>query len=394
MPAESSACANTNLRKSCKSLNQSLLGDQSEDSVRIREESDAEVLASLRENLAAAFAKVLTPLVGVLLFSYLFSMGLGPFLFYSLPQGLEAAAEQVAALPVSVFMVINFQIPFGVNVGLFFVVLWLLYVAAFALAWVDTPGFPSSLRDLSLSHLTVTRSNYLVILPLFASVMFVGVVFLQALQESVGVQTGGISFESPMLGFLAVSYAPFVEEFSYRITTLGLLDGLHLSWKMRRIGTNDGDRSTIRLLILTMWKPERAKQSLGLNTIQGNGIRDGISRFEWVVLMVTSGAFGAVHYLFGGGWDIGKISTAMISGLAMGLVYLRYGAYAPILLHWFFNYYFGAFDLASQVQLAGFDLVAFGVEFLNLGVGTLLAVVLIISFFTRVLALKRRMKQS
>lgn len=321
-------------------------------------------------------------------------MGLGPFLFYSLPQGLEAAAEQVASLPVSVFMVINFQIPLGVNVGLFFVVLWLLYVAAFALAWVDTPGFPSSLRDLSLNRLTVTRSNYLVILPLFASAVFVAVVILQALQESVGVQTGGISFESPMLGFLAVSYAPFVEEFSYRITTLGILDGLHLSWKMRRIRTNDGDRSTIRLLILTMWKPERAKQSLGLNTIQGHGIRDGISRFEWVVLIVTSGAFGAVHYLFGGGWNIGKISTAMISGLAMGLVYLRYGAYAPILLHWFFNYYFGAFDLASQVQLAGFDLVAFGVEFLNLGVGTLLAVVLIISFFTRVLALKRRMKQS
>jgi len=272
--------------------------------------------------------------------------------------------------------------------------LWLLYVGAFALAWADRPGFLDCMRDLSLNRLTVTRSNYLVILPLFASVMFVAVVFLQALQESVGVQTGGISFESPMLGFLAVSYAPFVEEFSYRITTLGLLDGLHLSWKMRRVSMNDEDRSAIRLLALTMWKPERAKQALGLKTIQSHGIRAGISRFEWVVLVVTSGAFGAVHYLSGGGWDIGKVSTAMISGLAMGLVYLRYGVYAPVLLHWFFNYYFGAFDLASQVQLAGFDLVAFGVEFLNLGVGILIAVVLIISFFMRVLGSKRRIKQS
>ena len=350
------------------------------------------MLASLRQNLAVALAKVLTLLVGVLLSSYFFSMGLGPFLFYSIPQGLEAAAKQVAALPVSVFMVINFEIPFGADVGVFFLALWLLYVCAFALAWVDRPGFLASLRDLSLNRLTVTRSNYLVILPLFASVMFVAVVFLQALQESVGVQTGGISFESPMLGFLAVSYAPFVEEFSYRITTLGLLDGLHLSWKMRRVRTNDERTSAIRLLALTMWKPERAKQALGLKTIQSHGIRVGISCFEWIILVVTSGAFGAVHYLSGGGWDIGKISTAMISGLAMGLVYLRYGVYAPILLHWFFNYYFGAFDLASQVQLAGFDLVAFGVEFLNLGAGILIAVVLVISFFTRVLGSKGPIK--
>jgi len=381
-----------NLTESCKSLGQALLGGQSEDSVRIREESDAEVLASLRQNLAVALAKALTLLVGVLLSSYFFSMGLGPFLFYSMPQGLEAAARQVAALPVSVFMVINFEIPFGADVGVFFFALWLLFVCAFALAWVDRPGFLASLRDLSLNRLTVTCSNYLVILPLFASVMFVAVVFLQALQESVGVQTGGISFESPMLGFLAVSYAPFVEEFSYRITTLGLLDGLHLSWKMRRVRTNDERTSAIRLLAITIWKPERAKQALGLKTIQSHGMRAGISRFEWVILVATSGAFGAVHYVAGGGWDIGKISTAMISGLAMGLVYLRYGVYAPILLHWFFNYYFGAFDLASQVQLARFDLVAFGVEFLNLGVGILIAVVLVISFFTRVLGSKGPIK--
>ncbi len=327
-------------------------------------------------------------LVVVLVSSYFFSMGLGLFLFYSTPQGVEASTEQMSVLPVSVFMVANFGIPVSVNLGLFFLVLWLLYAGAFLLAWRDTPGFLHSLRDLAQNRLVVRRSNYLVILPQLACVVLLVVVLLQALQESAGVQTGGISFESPMIGFLAVSYAPFVEEFSYRITTLGLLDGLYLMWKTRQLPADHPHRSAVSLLIRAIWNPEKAKQSEGVSTIQTNGIRKGLSRFEWLVLVITSGAFGAVHYLYGGGWEIGKISTAMLSGLAMGLVYLRYGAYAPILLHWFFNYYFGAFDLASQVGLPGFDFVGLGIQFLNFGVGALLAVVLIASFLVRVWALK------
>jgi hypothetical protein len=90
-----------------------------------------------------------------------------------------------------------------------------------------------------------------------------------------------------------------------------------------------------------------------------------------LLLVISSVAFGAAHYLAGGGWDIGKISTAALAGFAMGLVYLRYGAYAPILLHWFFDYYFGAFDLASQLNLAGLGLLSAGINILNIGAGAL-----------------------
>jgi len=326
----------------------------------------------LADGIAAVLKKILAALVVLLISSYFVSMGLGLFLIYAMPQGLDAASRQVAELPFSVLMNVNFRIPLGVSVGFFFLVIWLLYSGAFILAWFDRPSFPSSLR--SLSRPDVWRSNYLVALPQFASVLFVAVVFLQALQESAGVQTGGISFESPVLGFLSISYAPLVEEFSYRITTIGILDGLNHIWKMRRLPSNQGRISAIRLLMLNIWKPERAKEVLGYNTIRNDGVRRGISRFEWIVLVLTSGAFGAVHYLSGGGWEIGKISTAMLSGFAMGFVYLRYGVYAPILLHWFFNYYFGTFDLASQLNMAGSDSASFAVELLNLGTGALLVV--------------------
>ncbi len=339
------------------------------------------------------FKKLLACVVAVLLFSYFVSMGLGLFLLYALPEGLSSASREVAELPVGVFMIINFSIPLGVSVGFFFLMMWLLYLGAFTMAWLDKPSFPSSFRN-SIIRFDMFRSNYLVLLPQLASVLLVAVVLLQTLQESAGVQTGEISFESPILGFLAVSYAPLVEEFSYRITTVGLLDGLRLLSKARRSPPTREHKGAVHFLILTMWNPERAKEMLGFSTIQNDGLRRGIMPFEWLVLVITSGAFGAVHYLAGGGWEIGKISTAMLSGLAMGIVYLRYGAYAPILLHWFFNYYFAAFDVASQMNLAGASSMVLGVELLNLAVGTLLILVVIAASVARIWPFKHRRKGS
>ena len=104
-----------------------------------------------------------------------------------------------------------------------------------------------------------------------------------------------------------------------------------------------------------------------------------IGRLEFFTIIGSSLVFGLTHFLSGAGWEIGKISTAMVSGLALGLVYLRYGAYAPILLHWFFNYYFGAFDLASQLNVPGADVLGAGIQMLNLGTGILLAAALIVN---------------
>ena len=341
-------------------------------------------------NLTAAFTKILALLVVVVLSSYFFSMGLGLFLLYLQPQGVEFTTKQLTALPVSLFMVVNFAIPTGIRVGLFFLVLWLLYAGAFVLAWFDKPSFPSSLRNLVAARLDVMRSNYLAIMPQVSSIVLVAVVLIQTLQESVGVQTGGLPPEPPIPFFLSVSYAPVVEELSYRITTVGFLTGLYLLLKTRRFPWAGRQPRAVRILLMTMWKPEMAKRHLGVKTIQSSGVIGGISHFEWLLLSVTSLAFGTAHYIAGGGWEIGKISTAALSGFAMGFVYLRYGAIAPLLLHWFFNYYFGAFDLASALKLTGFDAVSGGIEVLNMGAGALFAIVLIGNFLAKVSTLLRR----
>ena len=346
--------------------------------------------SKLKTKLTAAFSKVLALLVVVVLSSYFFSMGLGLFLVYVQPQGVEFMTRQLTALPVSLFMVVNFAIPTGISVGLFFFVLWLLYAGAFVLAWFDRPSFPSSLRNLVAARLDMMRSNYLAIMPQVSSMLLVAVVLIQTLQESAGVQTGGLPPEPPILFFFSVSYAALIEELSYRITTIGLLNGLFLFLKTRKLPWGGGRPRAVRILLMTMWKPEMAKRHLGVKTIQSSGVVGGISHFEWLLLSVTSLAFGAAHYLSGGGWEIGKISTAALSGFAMGFVYLRYGAFAPLLMHWFFNYYFGAFDLASALKLGGFDAVSGGVEVLNIGAGALFVVVLIGNSRARLWTLVRR----
>lgn len=343
--------------------------------------------STLREEVGAAFRKVVVATVVTVLLSYIVSMGLGLFLFYGSSQGLDAASRLVADLPLSLFMIANFSIPMGAHVGVFFLAIWLLYAAAFFLAWSDSSGFPASVRE-TLDQASSTRSNYLVVLPQLATMVLVAIVLLESLQESAGVQTGGLSFENPVLGFLSISYAPFIEELSFRITTIGLVDGLYLVWRTRRHSQYGSTKGALRLLTIAIWKPERAKGLLGLPTIRDDGVR-GISWVEWVALAITSGAFGAAHYLYGGGWEIGKISTAMVSGLALGYVYLRYGAYAPVLLHWFFNYYFGAFDLASQLKVPGAGMLATGIDLLSFGAGTVFAAGLVVTYLARLSSVRR-----
>jgi hypothetical protein len=335
------------------------------------------------DRIFAAFRKVIWLLIVALLLSYFFSMALGLYAVFFVPQSIQTASERVFSLPLSVLMVANFQVPLGrlgTSLGGLLLVLWFLYVGAFTLAWVDRPSLASSLKD---GRLDIAHSNYIALLPQLACVVLVLVILLESLQESAGIPTGGLPTEAPVVQFVSLSYAPLMEEFSYRITTIGFIGGLFLLFKATRSQLSERRPSRVRILLLSMWKPEAAKELLGLRTIQTHGVVRGLLRSEWVLLVISSIAFGAAHYLAGEGWDIGKVSTAALAGFAMGFVYLRYGAYAPILLHWFFDYYFGAFDLASQLNLAGLGPLSVGINILNIGAGALFTLVFV------VLALRR-----
>lgn len=308
-------------------------------------------------------------------------MALGPVLLCLTDQGTRFMPELIATLPISLFVIVNFSVPILVSAGLFFAALWILYLCAFALAWKQRPGVDSSLRNCISGRFDALRSNYIVLMPCLTSMLLVVVIMLQSLQTSVGVQTGSIEFQNPFIGYLIVSYAPLVEELSFRITTIGAFGGLYLLWKTRQL-PHYARLGSVRIFLHYVWSPDSAKRLLRYDTIEDSGLRRGTLSWEWILLGVTSASFGLAHYLSGAGWEIGKISTALVSGLTLGFVYLRYGIYAPVLLHWYFNYYLGTYDLAHQLGVSVFGRMATGIEQLNIGVGIVMIVIFSLNYLS------------
>ncbi len=103
------------------------------------------------------------------------------------------------------------------------------------------------------------------------------------------------------------------------------------------------------MLPLAILWPDEAKRQARLPTIQKHGHR-GITLPEWIAAIATSAFFGLVHYISGGGWDVGKISSAATVGMALAVIYLWKGIHASILLHWFFNYYGYVWEVGEMVH--------------------------------------------
>jgi len=165
--------------------------------------------------------------------------------------------------------------------------------------------------------------------------LYVAVTVLHLLQESQGVPTGSIHYEDVFVAFFGLSYSAIIEEVGFRFTAIGIIFAVYLLLTKGRTSLKTLVQKLKWLFAAILW-PSRAKEMLGLGTVETLGFSKGMSLFEWVLLVSTSFIFGLLHYL--SGWGPGKITSAFISGLILGLAYLTYGAWASILLHWFFNY--------------------------------------------------------
>jgi hypothetical protein len=203
-------------------------------------------------------------------------------------------------------------------------------------------GFPGSVGKLF--------NNWLFAMPVITSMMLVAVIAIHIFQESQGIQTGDIPLPSNRFESLfELSYAAVIEEIGFRITPIGSFLIIYVFLARKKNEVKLSLRQRLKLFFTAAMFPEEAKKIAGIKTINDFGVRGGISLGEWAMILLTSIIFGLAHYLSGGGWEIGKATSASAVGLAMGLTYLMYGVQAPILLHWFFNYYTYALSFASEL---------------------------------------------
>lgn len=303
--------------------------------------------------------------------TYVLALGTSVVLLISTSVGKDLLGSQ-ARLVLGAFLVLPISTPVTFNSFGGFLGILAIYLACFAIALKTRGGFLQNLRELARG-LNRKIPSWLVVMPLGSSALLIVVIAITEIQDLLGVPTGNLSFPpSYSLGqqFYALAYSPLVEELTFRITALGLLVALRVAWLRPQTPTLELPKRTVRLLLLSFFFPDRAKTEAGLPNIISNGWR-GIHSSEWILLMMTSAIFGLAHILTNSGWQVGKVLTAALSGFALGLAYLAYGAYASILLHWFFNFYFEVYNLSRTLLGGVFDFLAGVVSLLTLSVGIL-----------------------
>jgi len=314
--------------------------------------------------------------------TYAASLIVGPIMFYTTSDGLTVASRHLHQLPIDVFTLLEIPVPLGVSFGVLFAGMWVIFVLCFIVAGLTKGGFYRSFTDVLYKPIALAKTNFLYLMPLVASGLLYATIFITQVQEAHGVQTGSLNFPpktSPYVILLNLAFAPLNEEFAFRITTIGIPVAIALLILFRTSPKLAGIKNKVGLILLTMFSPEMAKSKLGYRNVATNGLLHGITMPEWLLIFGSSFAFGAAHFLLGGGWDIGKVSTAFLAGFVFAIMYECYGAYADILMHWFFNYHFTVLDMASTAY--GGVMTAFGnlTEISALVGGVIIVIVFVIA---------------
>jgi membrane protease YdiL (CAAX protease family) len=299
-------------------------------------------MSPTREPFPGRYAVITIALPSVLL--YFLTLVLGIVLLFFSPLGGEMMnAYSVQHLE---FFFMFFRIPLTLNLFTPTVLALSVYVACFVVAWFGHGSYLSSLTNLRIR--TARIPNWLLVMPLITSALLLVVVLITWLQDINGIPTGNLILPPASL-FSSLSTSPISEELNFRITTLGLIVAIRsiLFWRVQG--------SIPKRLVYSFLSPDLAKTNAGLDSVASTGLRNGIHWSEWIMLLLSSAVFGYAHIATGSSWEIGKVTTAAVAGFVMGLAFLVYGAYASILVHWFFNYYTQvswigtlAFDPSSQ----------------------------------------------
>lgn len=178
-----------------------------------------------------------------------------------------------------------------------------------------------------ISTVTLTNTSLVIIL------------IIQFIQEKFGVETGEIKVENELVKYVSIAIAPLIEEVGFRLFLIGLILVLITIALLKK------KNITLKEIINFLIFPIKAREKI--NIYYGKDIL----KKPLIILIISSGIlFGSVHYFYGGGWEIGKISTATIAGLLLGYLYVKFGIDSSILSHYTFNHFFMTYYYYSKIN--------------------------------------------
>lgn len=302
------------------------------------------------EEVEAKF-KVLTKFfllsfIVVMLLSYLIAMALGPLISFFTESGSEVANRPIQF---DFFIVgLPYSIPLEFNAGLGFIACWIIYLSAFFASYVSGEKFHQLVRKQEYRYSDLTK-NFLFSMPIIMSLLYTALVTIVLLLLVLGIPPGStmVSEEPHQLTmFFYLTYSPITEEIGFRLIPIGLLTVINLAVVARK--SVSPKAKFLKIFALGFLFPDKAKEMALTKSSHRFGFLKGITFLEWTGIIFTSVLFGFAHYYFGA-WSVGKITTSTIFGVVLALAYLIYGIHAPILMHWWFNYYFEAYFQAHRL---------------------------------------------
>ncbi|MBI2183499.1 MAG: CPBP family intramembrane metalloprotease [Thaumarchaeota archaeon] len=258
------------------------------------------------------------------------SFGLGVYTVYLSPLGAPSIGQPLGAIPIF-FLGLGQSISLGTSVGLVFAVLFALYAILVGVAIVGPRQtlfrtVSSVLRHGVDSALGNTMMFVASVFPALSLIL----IAIEKLQDIAGIPTGNLVEMDPMMTFATVSIAPITEEIGFRMTVIGLLASAILTRRPNLM-------QTLRVL----WHPSKALDA------DGTSVDSQRRKILIAIVVFSSLTFGLAHVAFktdsGEGWQIGKVTTSSLAGIALGYTYIYYGITGAILLHWSFNYFISAY---------------------------------------------------
>lgn len=293
------------------------------------------------------------------------SFPLGTFVMFHTELGDDINFE----LPLNQFELfvagIGISIPIDIEIGDAFIFLWLVYVILFTVALLGPKdGFLKTMSSL-LSHGKLkTKSNYLVAVTKWFSILILVSAIINFVQEIFGMSTVPPPAENNLIQFFYVSLAPITEEIGFRVLLIGLpLFAIY------------SHKSSVKHFFRSLWAPS-------------DNLHIYNSRRAIILIVVVAAFFGLSHIISGEPWSNGKFAQATASGIILGWLYFRFGLVSAILVHWATNYFvFSYVNFISQVSLISLE-EAFShslvhtMEIIFLISGVLSVCILLLSYYT------------
>lgn len=244
------------------------------------------------------------------------------------------------------------------NLGITFLFFWFFYAVLYLLVIFRPISLFKSFThkkffNREFKFFGICNSNYLYVAIQWFSAYFVLSIVIDWIQQLFQISIGNPSLENPLVSFFYITAAPLNEEILFRIIFLGV----PLSLILVRYKTS---------LTSTLVHP-------GKNvSVESNGAKILIC----LIIFLNSFFFGLSHVVFGGNYEIGKITQATMGGLFLGWLYYRYGIVTSIIFHWISNYVLFVYGLVGYYffntslsdESSNFLLMIISVAFIVVGI--------------------------